>query len=210
MNNENLEFHPLANGYPMASDDELEGIIDSIETVGQLDNIILYDGKILDGRNRYLACQALKIEPKMEVFFGSYDEAMALSNAKNASRRHLTGGQKAFTALFAIIDANDRGFKITQNRAAKIYSVNYKYIQHAATVYNESRALAEAVFRGKISLTKAHKQVIESKKALFVERSFLQDNIRDLSEAEAIRFTELSQLQQVTLILKIIKLEKGN
>lgn len=206
-----LEFHEIANGYPMTTDEEFAALIDSIEESGQLENITLYDNEILDGRNRYLACSQLGIKVKTEIFTGTYDEAIAFSNAKNGARRHLTKGQKAFTALYAIIDANDRGVKLTQNAAAKIYAVSYKYIQHAATVYNESRKLADTVFAGNISLTKAYKQVLESKtNKEFDEHDFLQDIMKDLSENEAIRFTELSKLQPLTLALQIIQLEKGN
>jgi hypothetical protein len=206
-----LEFHEIANGYPMTTDEEFIALVDSIEELGQLENIILYDTKILDGRNRYLACSQLAIKPKTEIFNGTYDEAIALSNAKNGARRHLTKGQKAFTALYAIMSANDRGVRLTQSAAAKIYSVSYKYIQHAMTVYNGSRQLAEAVFGGKMSLTKAYKQVLESKtNKEFDEHDFLQNIMKDLNESEAIRFTELSKLQPLTLALQIIQLEKGN
>ena len=206
-----LEFHEIADGYPMTTDEEFIALVDSIEEVGQLENIILYDGKILDGRNRYLACSQLGIQPKIEVFNGTYDEAITLSNARNGARRHLTSGQKAFTALYAIFSANDRGVRLTQNAAAKIYSVSYKYIQHANTVYTESRKLAEAVFRGNISLSKAYKQVLESKSSKELdENDFLQDTMKDLSESEAIRMTELSKFQPITLMLLILKLEKGN
>lgn len=205
-----LEFHEIADGYPMTQDEEMDALTDSIEQLGQLEDIILYDKKILDGRNRYLACMQLGIEPRVVMFEGTYDEAIALSNARNGARRHLTSGQKAFTAMYAINASFDRGKKLSQKRAASIYSVNYKYIQRAQKIFNESRGLAEAVFRGDITLHKAYEQVIRATSNYVIdEGKFISEVIERLSERESEKFIALTKLQVPTLALKIIELEKG-
>jgi len=69
----------------------------SIEKEGQLEEILLFEGKILDGRHRYETCLALGIEPRMREFEGTAPEAFSYSVALNLSRRHLTTVQRAAT-----------------------------------------------------------------------------------------------------------------
>jgi len=50
------EFHPIANIFPLMTDEEFEAFKEDIKTKTQQEPIILYQGKVLDGRNRYKAC----------------------------------------------------------------------------------------------------------------------------------------------------------
>ena len=62
-----IKFHPLAGIFPMMNAEEFEGLKSDIETHGLLEPIWTYNGKIIDGRNRYLACQKLGIKPKFKI-----------------------------------------------------------------------------------------------------------------------------------------------
>src|SRR3982074_37568 len=59
-----LEFHPLADLFPMMTDVELDELGEDMLKHGQREPIWLYEGKILDGRNRYRACLMKGIEPR--------------------------------------------------------------------------------------------------------------------------------------------------
>src|SRR5262245_33089491 len=49
--------HPVADEFPWMSEDELQELADDIKTNGQRQPIVkLRDGRIVDGRNRELAC----------------------------------------------------------------------------------------------------------------------------------------------------------
>ena len=56
------EFHPLADIFPMLDDNELKALAEDIKTKGLTEPITLYEGKVLDGRNRYRACDLAKVE----------------------------------------------------------------------------------------------------------------------------------------------------
>jgi hypothetical protein len=62
------------------------------------ETITLYEGAILDGRNRYRACEEAGVEPRFEVFDDTEQTPLSFVLAKNLYRRHLTEGQKALKA----------------------------------------------------------------------------------------------------------------
>lgn len=90
-----LETHEIATLFPSMSDVDLEHLRESIAKQGQLEPILTFEGKVLDGRHRYDACLALGLEPKVREFTGTAQEAFAHSVALNLSRRHLTTVQRA-------------------------------------------------------------------------------------------------------------------
>jgi hypothetical protein len=86
-----LQFHPLANIFPLMEGAEFDALVDDIRTKGLLDDIVLCGGLILDGRNRYRACLAAGVEPRFidrgPSDWGSSAEQFVIS--ANIRRRHL-------------------------------------------------------------------------------------------------------------------------
>jgi len=95
------EIHDAANLFPMLAPDELQALADDIARHGQRDPIDLYEGKILDGRNRWKACGFAGVEPATRTLtaadVGESPTAYVLS--KNLRRRHLNPAQRAALAV---------------------------------------------------------------------------------------------------------------
>ena len=92
-----LEFHEMASIFPLMSEGELAGLAEDIRRNGLKEAIWLYEGKILDGRNRYRACKMAEVEPQTRVYTG--DAAVDFVVSLNLRRRHLSQSQKAAVAL---------------------------------------------------------------------------------------------------------------
>src|SRR5262249_5973869 len=81
------------NIFPLLEGEEFEELCNDIFRNGLLEPIILYEGKILDGRNRYRACLAADVEPCFETYRGTDPLSYVIS--RNLKRRHLTTSQRA-------------------------------------------------------------------------------------------------------------------
>lgn len=91
------EYHELSNFFPMLPEKEFEALKESIADIGLREPIVLYDGQILDGRNRYEAIQELREEGEdIEARFVSLDNdtsPMDYVVSANLRRRNLTKSQ---------------------------------------------------------------------------------------------------------------------
>lgn len=90
------------NIYPEMQPEEFNRLREDIFTNGYdpKNPIILFEGQIIDGWNRYRACTALGVEPKFQTFTGSEIDAMQIVIRTN-NRRDLTSSQRAAIAVEA-------------------------------------------------------------------------------------------------------------
>lgn len=93
-----LHFHDAANIFPM-DDENLDTLAADIKENGQQVPIELIDGKIVDGRRRYMACRIAEVEPATKTV--NPDDPVAYVLSLNLHRRHLTTSQKAMVAAKA-------------------------------------------------------------------------------------------------------------
>ena len=91
-----LHFHPIAQCWRMLNQSELSDLTADILAHGQIHDIVLFEGLVLDGRNRYLACIAAGVQPRFIDFDGADPIAFVLS--ANEMRRHDDIAQRALTA----------------------------------------------------------------------------------------------------------------
>src|SRR5271166_105028 len=97
--------HPICLLIPSADEYELQDLTDDIRAHGLIDPIVLFEGMILDGRNRAAACERAGIAPRYVSFEGGREDALILVVSHNLKRRHLTK-QAIADALVAAEDFN--------------------------------------------------------------------------------------------------------
>lgn len=169
------EHHPISDLFPLTSTADIKELAADIAENGLQFPIIIYEGKILDGRHRYEACSIAKIKPRFENYHG--DDPMSFVLSANLRRRHLTDGQRAMIAAkMANMKQGERTDtigsnggsepsvnypKVSQSEAAEALDVSTHSVGKAAKILDASPKLTKQVEAGKISLNAAHKQVKE-------------------------------------------------
>jgi N6-adenosine-specific RNA methylase IME4 len=156
-------FHPYAELFPMLSDEELDALAEDMLKHGQREPICLYDGMILDGRNRYIGCRRKGIEPRFTVYRG--DDPLGFAISMNLMRRQLNESQRAMVAAkIATMKQGERTDiepsailrKVNQARAAKFLNVSTRSVQSAAAVHDTGTPeLKHAVEHGSIAVSVA-------------------------------------------------------
>jgi hypothetical protein len=88
--------HEVANLFPMLSEDELTALSEDIKAHGLLVPITIYEGKTLDGRNRYKAARSVGYQFKPYDFKERYGvrNPRAFVISANIRRRHLSTKRK--------------------------------------------------------------------------------------------------------------------
>ena len=92
-----MEYHPAANVFPLMQGAEYRALCDDITEHGLHEDILVYEGSILDGRNRYRACIDAGIEPRFREWDGN-GSALDMVVSMNLHRRHLNPGQLGMCA----------------------------------------------------------------------------------------------------------------
>lgn len=163
-----LEFHPLANLFPLIEGVEFEDLVADISMHGLQDTIDLYQGKILDGRNRYRAAEAAGVELEKRNFRHfhpeMYGDPLAYVLSKNLKRRHLDESQRAMIAAkLANLEPGRRSDKaanlpVKQADAASKLSISERALRHARRVQDHGAPeLVRAVERGHLAVSVAEK-----------------------------------------------------
>lgn len=156
------QFHPLAQLLPMIEGAAYDELVADVKARGVQRPIVLFDGKILDGRNRYMAARDAGVGYPVVEYTG--DDPVGFVISENLQRRHLTTGQRA-TAAAKLADLprgrpSDKSADLrnipTTAEAAEMLSVSPRMVEAARVVQREAapevKAMAE---QGKISVSAA-------------------------------------------------------
>jgi N6-adenosine-specific RNA methylase IME4 len=166
-----MQFHPLANIFPLIDGDDFAALVEDVRANGLREKIKLYDGAILDGRNRYRACVEASVDPVFEIFDGGDPVAYVIS--LNLRRRQLDESQRAMVAarLANIRHGGDRKSdqaanlpleapiqQVSQAQAAQLTNVGERSVRSARKVIECGDGdLAAAVDQGKLAVSAAEK-----------------------------------------------------
>lgn len=96
-----MPTHPAADLFPMLPASELQALADDIKANGQHEPAVVFDGQVIDGRNRIAACALAGVEPRVRTL-PSCPDPVAYVLSLNLHRRHLNEGERATVAAKAL------------------------------------------------------------------------------------------------------------
>jgi hypothetical protein len=174
--------HPASNLFPMMGDAELWDLAEDIGKQGLLEPIVLDQGLILDGRNRWVACARAGCTPWTVPWEGEGGSATAYVIAKNLKRRHLDPSQRAAVAAEALplfeaeakqrqrASGGDRKSDVAmlpppilaphaaRDEASAQFGVSPRYIQDAKRLRLDDPDAFDRVRSGEITLPQAKRE----------------------------------------------------
>ena len=173
------EFHDLCLMFPQADEQTIADMASDIKENGLNEPILLYQGKILDGRNRYLACRLAGVKPTYKEYTG--EEPFQFVVSKNLHRRHLNESQRAMIAQAIWRVHKEKGdFKVTQEELHKQFNVSNSTIIQAARIEELGADIVKRkIASGEMTLNKATSIVNRARKA-----TGITEDSRYLSEDE--------------------------
>lgn len=174
-----MEFHEIANIFPMMDGTEFAALVDDIKQNGLLDPIITHENKIIDGRNRYRACVEAGIAPRFEVWKQNGMPMLDWVVSRNLHRRHLNETQRSVVGKkLANLKHGQRADiareanlpVLTIPEAAKILNVSERTIRTVAAVEREKPELMPLLESGQMSAHEAYQKIKIEKRAADIER----------------------------------------
>lgn len=141
-----IKFNKAAAIFPLMAESELADLAADIKNNGLLEPIWTYRGEVIDGRNRYLACYKVGVEPQFKTWDGR-GSLLSFIISMNLKRRHLNESQRAMIAAkLANLKHGQRAdyadasieASVTQPEAAKLLNVSRPSLQRAVKVQQEA------------------------------------------------------------------------
>lgn len=149
----NNELHPLCTLFPRLTGQEFEALRDDIKAHGLRSPIVLHQGMILDGGNRYRACLDAGVKPHFVEFDGESIGAFVAS--VNLHRRHMTPGQRA--AIVASIQdwakTQPRGGDRKSDQSAMLHFDSVAARKAVSGASERTQKMADKVARADPALT---------------------------------------------------------
>ena len=180
-------WHPAADLMPMCNQEDFARLVEDIKTNGLKVPVVLFGGKVLDGRNRLKACAEAGVTPTFITLDTEFDPAVPDNGfdpvswvlSTNLSRRQLTKSQVACM----LVDAGELMERLTaeaktrqgtrtdiveivppssagktRDKLGALGGVSGRYVGEASAVKKTSPQLFEKVKNGVISLRECMNQ----------------------------------------------------
>ncbi len=176
------EFHPLASSLPLMREPDFTEFCQDIKKNGQLLPIGIFEGKILDGRNRYNACKKLRIEGKFEKIIPR--DAKAYVTSLNVHRRQLTREERQHHLMLLI--AKQDALQMTNEEVATAANVSKR------TVQRKKRETSKKVTKRPFCHPSSNGEILDSARysvpamAYWNRKSEVQEILTHISKAKSI------------------------
>lgn len=219
-----MEFHEYANIFPMMTPEEHAGIVADMQANGfngERWPIVTYQGKILDGRNRWRASQSAGVKPVFVEFKGDDEAALKFVKQSN-ERRNLKPDQRvlmgarlaevleklarerqAEAGVLGALGAEHGSEGGRGNKKTPLVQDRTKGVSEKKKQDNSKRSTAQAgkVFGvGHTSMSKGKKV---AKTAPDVEKAVMQDGVSFGTVEAMAKVASLPQQQRTTVIEKV-------
>jgi len=125
------ELHEYAAMLPMPDDTDIEARVNEIKA-GCPPVIIMYEGRILDGYDRYLAAARVGAYPAYNDYLG--DDPLGFAIQNNRYRHHMTPSQLTLLAVDYYLLRKKGGYKVTSKSASKISGVSWRHIERGVRI----------------------------------------------------------------------------
>lgn len=199
-----MKIHPFAEIFPLMNEAGIQELADDIGKHGLRLPITRYQGAILDGRNRFTACELAKVEPVFIEYKGATNDVdlMAFVVSMNLPRRHLTPSQLAMVAA-KMANMGEGGNKkshhsanlpsgeplISQAKAADLVNVSNRTVGTAKKVIEKATpSLLDAVESGEVTVSAAAEVAdlpkAEQKKIVAAGPKAVKDKAAELRKAK--------------------------
>lgn len=213
-----MKIHRLAKYFPVLEGEEFDLLVEDIKKNGQQEPIVLYQGEILDGVNRFTACEKLGIVPITKEYKGSDPLAYVIS--ENIRRRHMDASQRAMLAqemlpefekeaTERIAKSNQRGVEgrrsvgsqdptdehRARDDAALHFGVSGPTIQRAKRIKREAPEKVDAIISGKTTVAAVDKELRAKAEAA-----------RPKKKSESKLVTNLEQQKYISILEQIVSL----
>jgi len=137
-----LSPHPLSEVFPRMDKGELDILAEDIKRNGLKEPITLFEGKILDGNNRYRACLKIGYRSKegdiRQFDIKTHGDPLAFVVSANLHRRHLNESQRATVAARLVnskLGSNQYNRdSVTNEKAAQMLGVSEATVKVAKDI----------------------------------------------------------------------------
>ena len=159
-----MKSHEYADLFPMMATADIARLAEDIRENGQANPIVTYEGKILDGRNRYQACLMAEVDPRFTEYEGTTPLVFVVSH--NLHRRHLNESQRGMVgARLANLQHGEMGngrkvdsaialskSPVTQKQAAEMLNIGVDTLKRSkAVLKNGIPELQDMQMSGEVS-----------------------------------------------------------
>lgn len=185
-----MDNHEYADIFPMMDKKEYSDLKNDIKQNGLMEPVITLGGLILDGRNRFRACEELGIKPTTKEFDG--EDALQYVMSTNLQRRNLNQSQKAMIGRrwkvhYAKINPQGSRNDLTsgtsstsddesnknRDKAGEVAGVSGRYIDMAEEVISKRPEMEDKIMNGEVKIKQVIRDIkIEEQKENIIKENF--------------------------------------